>query len=224
MLNAMIVASALLAIAGAPWALDQPLLVFGFKPLTTVLIIARAWPRGESTPRVRRWVLAGLWLSLIGDIALLWPQQGFLAGLVAFLFAHALYIVAFTREHRLAARPAAFVVYALVAGSVLALLWAHVPSALRPPVAVYVLALATMAAQAAVVWLTSSRGEDRARARTLAIGGALFLLSDALLATNKFALPLPMASLWVLASYWAAQWCIASWLQPAPTRAALTSP
>jgi len=224
MLNVMIVVSAILAIAGSAWAPDQPLLVSGFKPLTTVLIIARAWPRGVGQPRVRRWVLAGLLLSLVGDIALLWPQQGFLAGLVAFLLAHALYIVAFTREHRFAARPVAFAAYALVAGSVLALLWAHVPGALRPPVAIYVLALATMAAQAAVVWLTSGGSEDRARARTLAIGGALFLLSDALLATNKFAMPLPVANLWILASYWAAQWCIASWLKPAPMRAALTSP
>ena len=33
----------------------------------------------------------------------------------------------------------------------------------------------------------------------------LFMLSDALLAIDKFALPLPMAQFWVLASYYAAQ-------------------
>ncbi len=36
--------------------------------------------------------------------------------------------------------------------------------------------------------------------------------SDALLASNRFAGPLPLASLWVLATYWTAQACIASWL------------
>ena len=60
-------------------------------------------------------MLAGLALSLVGDIALLWPQQGFLPGLVAFLLAHACYLVAFTRGVRFAARPLAFVAYALVA-------------------------------------------------------------------------------------------------------------
>jgi hypothetical protein len=40
------------------------------------------------------------------------------------------------------------------------------------------------------------------------------MTSDALLATNRFALPLPAATLWILATYWAAQWCIASWLSP----------
>ena len=47
-----------------------------------------------------------------------------------------------------------------------------------------------------------------------ALAGLLFLTSDALLAANRFHAPLPMASLWILASYWAAQWLIASALAP----------
>ncbi len=89
------------------------------------------------------------------------------------------------------------------------------------PVLLYVACLATMAAQAAVVWLGSRGGEHEGLARIGAIGGALFVLSDALLATNKFAGPLPLASLWVLASYWAAQWCIAGSLR---ARGSTTSP
>ena len=27
-----------------------------------------------------------------------------------------------------------------------------------------------------------------------------------------FATPLPLSGLWILATYWSAQWCIASWL------------
>jgi uncharacterized membrane protein YhhN len=219
-LAAATLVSALLAIAGAPWALAQPALVFAFKPLTTVLILARAWPRGQGTPRVRRWVLAGLALSLVGDVALLWPQQGFLPGLVAFLLAHACYIVAFAHTTRFAARLLPFVAYAAVAGGVLSQLWPSVPAALRGPVVAYVIALAVMAAQAAVVWLAARGTPEAARARRLAIGGALFMTSDALLAINKFALPLPAASLWILASYWTAQWLIASWLAP---RSAATS-
>lgn len=201
--------SALLAIASAPWALGQPVLNFVFKPLTTLLIIAMAWPRGRDTPALRRWVLAGLVLSLLGDVALMWPREGFLPGLVSFLLAHLAYLVAFTRVQRLGARLAPFVVYALVAGAVLALLWPGVPAALRVPVVLYVLALASMAAQAAVLW-RAVPGD--AAARRLALGGALFLASDALLASNRFAGPLPLASLWVLATYWTAQACIASWL------------
>jgi len=202
-------ACAVLAIASAPWALGQPWLNLVFKPLATVAIIAHAWGRGQDRPSVRRWVLAGLVLSLAGDIALLWPQQGFLPGLLSFLLAHAAYLVAFTRERRLAARAAPFVAYALVAGVVLAQLWPGVPAALRVPVAVYVVFLAAMAAQAAVLWRCGSP-----RGASLALGGALFLLSDALLATNRFAVPLPLSGLWILGTYWSAQWLIASWLSP----------
>jgi len=204
-----LVACAALAIASAPWALDAPVLNFVFKPLATLIVIAYAWQRGHNAPVVRRWVLAGLVLSLGGDVALLWPQQGFLPGLVSFLLAHLAYLVAFTRQHRLAAWPAAFVGYAVVAGVVLWRLWPGVPAALQVPVVAYVVCLAAMAAQAAVLWRRGSL-----RGAVLALGGALFLASDALLATNKFAGPLPLAGLWILTTYWAAQWCIASWLKP----------
>src|SRR5512134_3750695 len=152
--------SASLAILGAPWAFDAAWLHIAFKPLTTLLIIGHAWARARWQPLAGRWVLSGLVLSLVGDVALLWPQQGFLPGLVAFLLAHVAYIVAFTREHRFLAQPAALTVYALVAGAVLALLWPSIPTGLRVPVACYVLALTAMSAQTAVIGLTS-RGDDR---------------------------------------------------------------
>jgi uncharacterized membrane protein YhhN len=217
LLNGLIVASALLAIAAAPWALNLSVLAFVFKPLTTVLIIVRAWPRGADAPDARRALRIGLLLSLLGDIALLWPQQGFLPGLVAFLLAHIAYIVAFTRRHRFLSQPAALTSYALVAGAILILLWPSIPPGLRVPVACYVLALTAMSAQTAVVGL-ASRGHERRRGRLLMLGGALFMASDALLATNKFALALPAANLWILGTYWAAQWCIASWLRPTRER------
>jgi uncharacterized membrane protein YhhN len=201
---------AVLAIASAPWALDQAWLNFMFKPLATVLILAHAWPRGHDRPAARRWVLVGLVCSLAGDVALLWPQQGFLPGLVSFLLAHLAYLVAFTRGPRLAAWPWPFVAYALVAGAILAALWPGVPGALRAPVVAYVLCLAAMASQAAV----AGRADGGRRGLGLALGGALFVASDALLATNKFATPLPLSGLWILATYWSAQWLIASALPP----------
>jgi uncharacterized membrane protein YhhN len=201
---------AALAAVGAGIGLLPGELVFVAKPAATIAIIAWAWPRGRAEPRLRRLVLIGLVLSLAGDVALLWPQQGFLPGLIAFLLAHLAYIAAFCQPQRFAGRRAPFVAYALVAGVILALLWPGVPGGLRAPVVAYVLCLASMAAQAAVVWLAARGTAAEARWRLAAIGGALFVVSDALLATNKFASPLPLASLWILASYWVAQWCIAS--------------
>ena len=208
-LAAALLICALLAIASAPWALNQPTLNFVFKPLATLIVMAYAWPRGHDTLVVRRWVLTGLCFSLAGDVFLMWPQQGFLPGLVSFLLAHLAYLVAFTRTARFAATPWVFVAYGALAALILSQLWPGVPGALRIPVVAYVLALASMAAQAAVVWRAHAE-----RGSVLAWGGLLFMSSDALLATNKFGAGLPMASLWILATYWSAQWCIASWLGP----------
>ena len=210
------VASAALAITTAlvwpglwlPYAL--------LKTLTTLLVIAHAWRLGGQGTPMRTPLLAGLVLSLVGDVALLWPQQGFLPGLVCFLLAHLAYLAAFTRVQRLAARAVPFLVYAAVAGVVLAALWPGIPAGLRGPVVAYVLCLGAMAAQTAVLW---RHAPHHAASRRLALGGALFLTSDALLASNRFAQPLPLASLWILATYWSAQACIATWLAP-PSRSA----
>jgi uncharacterized membrane protein YhhN len=191
-----------LAIAGNLLAL--PSLVFVFKPATTLLVIAWAWPRGADAPAVRRWVRAGLVLSLAGDVFLMWPA-GFLPGLVAFLLAHLAYIAAFTRRLRFAGRWPPFALYAAVAALLLAELWPGVPAALQLPVVAYVACLASMAAQAGAVWLAARGTADEELARQAAIGGLLFMASDTLLAFNKFHAPLPLASLWILATYWAAQ-------------------
>ena len=195
-------ASGVLAVAGNLLALDA--LVFVFKPATTLLLIAWAWPRGTDTPAMRRWILVGLVCSLAGDVFLMWPQ-GFLPGLVSFLLAHLAYIVAFTRGVRLAARPLPFVAYAVVAAAILSQLWPGVPEALRLPVLAYVACLAAMAAQAGVLWLASRGGAREALARNAALGGLLFMTSDALLAFNKFHAPVPLSALWILLTYWVAQ-------------------
>lgn len=217
----LLFATALLASAVlAMLALIQPpvvpaALAFVFKPLTTVLILVWAWPRGGGQPRLAQRLKLGLLFSLAGDVFLLWPESGFLPGLLSFLIAHLLYIAAFCSQARLAARVWPFVVFGVIAAMVLGRLWPGVPTALQIPVLVYVACLASMAAQAWVWWRGSLGGADEAGARRAAWGGTLFVLSDALLAINKFAGPLPLAAVWVLSSYWAAQYCIASSLAPA---------
>jgi uncharacterized membrane protein YhhN len=204
----LVAVSATLAVCAAPWALDASWLAWVFKPLTTVLLIAWAWPRGAGDP-ARRWLLIGLVWSLAGDVALLWPDRGFLPGLVSFLLAHMAYIVAFTRGGTRAWWPA-WLGYALLAGVILSQLWPGIPAPLRGPVLVYVGALASMAALAAGRW----QALRTPGARWAAVGGALFLASDATLAINRFGAPVPLSGLWILLSYWLAQACIAASLNP----------
>ena len=206
--------SAGIAIASASGALPA-WLAFVFKPLTTLLVIAQAWPRGASAPRQRRWVRIGLLLSLLGDAFLLWPQQGFLPGLVSFLLAHLAYIAAFSVPLPFGARRLPFALFAGIAALILLQLWPGIPAALRVPVLAYVLCLASMAAQAAGWWRASVGTPEAVLARRAAWGGLLFMASDGLLAYNKFAAPLALSARCILLTYWLAQWCIASSLQAA---------
>src|SRR5512140_395951 len=177
------------------------------KPLA--LLLALAWVAG----RVRRaekisltgsLLLLGLTCSLAGDILLMLPGL-FIPGLVAFLAAHLCYIALFKRGLAwFPGRPA--LVGTLVVGAAMyAFLFDHLGPVLKVAVGAYVVVIALMAAQA-IGRATILR--NRA-SLAVAIGAGCFMLSDSLLATNKFAFALPMAQLWVLASYYVAQILIA---------------
>ena len=199
-LDVAVLVFALLAIAGALFAPASIPLHYVFKPATTLLLIAIAW-RSIDACGFRAGVLVGLGFSLLGDVALMLPVDAFAVGLGAFLLAHLAYIAAFRRHATIRGVIAAGTVYALIATGLLSVLLPQVPPALRWPVLAYVVVLVGMAAFA-----FSARGTGGSR---LALGGALFVLSDSLLAWNRFVEPVPFSPIWVLASYWAAQWCIA---------------
>ena len=83
----------------------------------------------------------------------------------------------------------------------LAFVWSSLGEALKPAVSAYVVVIALMAAQAIG---RATRLRD-GQAMAVALGACLFLLSDSLLAIDKFVTPLPLAGLWILSSYYAAQ-------------------
>ncbi|MBK0394743.1 lysoplasmalogenase family protein [Ramlibacter algicola] len=184
-----------------------------FKPAALVALIAfvavRLW-RERRAMSFDALLLAGLALSLVGDVLLMLPGM-FIAGLVAFLLAHLCFIVLFRQDVGWLPRPRALLA-TLGAGALMyAVLFASLGPVLRGAVAAYVVVIATMAAQAigraAVL-------QDRA-SRLVAVGAVLFMASDSLLAINRFALPLPLAQVWVLATYYAAQLLIATGARPA---------
>ena len=76
---------------------------------------------------------------------------------------------------------------------------------MKVPVAVYVLAIAAMAWQATARWLDS--GEPGALLACL--GASLFVVSDSVLAVNRFRRPFASAQAIVLGTYFLAQYLIA---------------
>ena len=171
------------------------------KPLALLALMYVAWSASHLQPQVQKWLVRALGLSWVGDVLLLYPSM-FLPGLVAFLAAHVCYIVLLSRDAPWLHSRRALAVFMSIAALVFVLLDQHgLPADLRVPVAAYVLVIATMAAQA---W-GRAKHLGTAGSHWLAWGSVLFMLSDTLLAVDKFVSPMPVAGLWVLTTYYLAQ-------------------
>jgi uncharacterized membrane protein YhhN len=200
----VLVAAVLVSTAIATFAAEKAirLLVIVFKPTTTILIGALVgWP--EAT--FGKLVAVGVWLSLIGDVALLWPTKtGFLVGLAAFLVAHVAYVIAFVgvAAWSWAVIPVAIVV-AIATRSTVRAIWDG-SKEVRGPALAYAAVISLM-----VVCAAATLGGPLKLAPFAAVGAALFYLSDSSLARNLFAKPIPHVSILTLGVYWLGQLGIA---------------
>ena len=210
-----IIISALLAIAGAMLGGGWLLLHQVAKPLTTILILLAVWQTTPAlSPRYRLLVLIGMVLSLAGDVLLMPPWDQFVSGLVAFLIAHLFFISAFAPGASHVARIVSLAIYAAIAAVNLHFLLPNLPPDLKVPVIAYVVVLVLMASLAgARAWSLRREPALGAHARWAGIGGALFVLSDSLIAWDRFGGGVPLSWLAILSSYYAALWCIARSVQ-----------
>jgi uncharacterized membrane protein YhhN len=178
-----------------------PWLVYIFKPLATVLTTNRRNRRDAYS----LWVTIGLLCSLIGDVFLIWPSIFFLPGLLAFLLAHIAYLVAFTCGVKFPARSSIWLIYLAIAVALYAFLYPNLPNRLKLAVIIYSLLLASMASQAmGRALLLKTTPSYRA-----ATGAIFFMLSDILLAFDRFHAFILLAPLLILIPYYLAQWLIA---------------
>ena len=204
------------ALATASAALGIGWLHFLFKPLALSIAIFLAARRALAAGSITGFdglLLAGLVASLAGDVLLMGPGGMFVPGLVCFLLAHLAYIALFRIGVGLFPRPGALAATLLVGAGMYAFLWhGGLPAALRIPVGAYVVVIACMAAQAIGRAAVLRRTDPSAA--WVAVGACFFMLSDSLLAINKFVMPLPLAQLWVLATYYAAQVLIVRHARP----------
>lgn len=181
------------------------------KPAATVLLLFLVLSGHRPVSlRYRNAVALGLACAVGGDIFLMLPQDYFLAGLICFLLTHCAYIYALLSEP-LSAKPMIFILFAIVALLIVAGLWNHLPSGMHIPVALYATALALMAALAVNRAMTTSSTNPAPAARhtanIAAFGGILFVISDSILAYGRFRFDIPLNPLWVLSTYYSAQWC-----------------
>ena len=192
---AVLVAGAI-AIAGIERGV--PRLAWVFKPLATLLLLAVVgWPHTSFA----RLTIAGILLSLIGDIALLSESDTpFQVGLVAFLAAHVVYIVANLKVAVWWSGLWGVAAVVLLASVILLRLVRPPHIVLRIATIVYGVAISAMVISA---WATI--GGPLRWAPLAAVGSVLFYVSDASLAINRFYRPIPHVAYLAIGVYWLGQ-------------------
>ncbi|MBN1893222.1 lysoplasmalogenase [bacterium] len=180
-------------------------LVWIFKPLTMALIIALPVlaARRPYAPYLC-WILAGLLFSLAGDVFLMLRRERFIAGLASFFAAHLFYIAAFVGFESFHWSPLFLIFFSVYGVIIYRFLSPHLGHYKRPVLA-YVIVIVIMGWRAWARWdLLRSDA-----ALTAACGALLFILSDSILAWNRFRQPFRSAEALKFAAYFSAQWMIA---------------
>jgi uncharacterized membrane protein YhhN len=180
-------------------------MVYIFKPLSMVFIIVlAALANPPFSPTYEYFILAGLVVSLAGDIFMMLRKKQFITGLIAFLIAHLLYIAAFLgtmRPHVSPGTAIPFLVYALFMSR---MLFPYL-GGMKAPVFLYILVISVMAMLAAERYIVLGG----TRPFFALLGGMLFVISDSVLAADRFVKRFGAAQPIVLSTYFVAQSLIA---------------
>ncbi len=153
-------------------------------------------------------LISALFFSWIGDVVLLFANQGviyFIIGLVSFLIAHLFYIILFSKLQKVTTiKYKRFIPLVLLyLFGFLSFLWDKL-GGMKIPVIIYALVISTMllvAIRGYFTWNSKS-------GKLLLIGAIFFVLSDSILAINKFYIPIYLSSFWIMSTYITAQFLI----------------
>ena len=164
------------------------------KPAATLLLVGVALALVPDDETQRSWFVVALVLSLAGDVFLMLPRDRFVAGLASFLLGHLAYVAGFGLGEAWPWILGVAVVAAAVGTPILRAVLAKGEKELVGPVVAYMTVISVMVACAI------GTGDP------LAIGGAsLFMLSDSLIAWNRFVTPLAWAPVTIMVTYHLAQ-------------------
>jgi len=183
------------------------------KPIPIWVLSFIAFSNGN---KYGKWIGTGLLFSSIGDICLeldktTYPGKGlFIGGLLAFLVAHLLYIVSFLKS-KLDYKHATALLVPLGAYyfTIMSVLIPRMEPALVVPVLVYGIAICGMALFAILRSFSNKTCGLKSRYCSL-IGSLVFVLSDSILAVNKFAFPIQDAHFYVMVTYYFGQTYLAA--------------
>lgn len=193
-------------------AANQQMLHFIAKPLLIPALLLLLFFTKSTVPG-KNLLLIGLFFSWLGDVFLLFEYKNalfFIFGLASFLTTHIFYIIYFLKiksanTSLLKKQP---VLIALILGYGITLVWQLYPHLgdLKLPVMVYAAVICIMLLCSLHIFFKVNK---KAACYYLS-GAAAFVLSDSLLAINKFYQPVAFAGIFIMLTYCAAQFFIVS--------------
>ncbi|WP_412468527.1 lysoplasmalogenase [Pedobacter sp. KLB.chiD] len=180
------------------------------KPLIAAVLLIWLYVDTNLRGRFHKRIFTGLIFAWIGDILLMFQNGNtsfFISGLMAFVVCHIFYIRAFTLDHK--SNPHHKTPYFLWVVGAFAIFCSGLFFYLQPklgpmqfPVLMYAIIVTVMAIMA-----FNRYGKVNIFSFKLIFYGALFfLLSDSILAINKFAQPIPQSGALIMATYMIAQY------------------
>lgn len=171
-----------------------------FKLIPMALILLYAFLRMPRQKSAAHWIVfIGLFFCALGDGLLHW----FVVGLSAFLVGHLFYLTGFFRGWNYSV--SRFWTIAPLAVFAAYMIWTFIDalstgdqSSLIVPVVFYILVITTMA------WSAIMTGQ-----KWIILGSLLFMISDSILAWNKFITDVPYSGPLIMLTYYSAQFFIA---------------
>lgn len=172
---------------------------FFMKIIPMALIIILAFQTKTMLPRIyKKWILFGLFICMIADVVIYW----FLPGLITFFIGHILYIIAFRHIwQRKTPKWAGFLLLLYSALMVISLVGNQIKmgeTILAFAILAYITVILIMGWHAIATRLPFA-----------IIGAILFIISDSILAIDRFIEPLPYRDALVMTTYYTAQFMIA---------------
>lgn len=183
-----------------------PHLFMFIKPLLMIILALYLYKVSNLQEKMDKVLLISLFFSWLGDCVLMFKgEMHFLGGLVSFLIAHILYIYVFTQQFKWQKMVYLSIFAILLYGiGLFSLILPKTSTEMRIPIIIYASILLLM-----VITSSGRKGAVSTQSFTYTfVGAILFMLSDSLIALNKFAFPLEGAILAIMITYLLGQYFI----------------
>ena len=178
------------------------------KPLIVVSLLIFFFSRSRLLDNsIKTLMILALVFSLIGDVALLFDAINpnyFITGLASFLLAHVMYILVFIKQRDKQKKPLGFIALMLVYAALLFYMLTDGLGDLFVPVIIYMIVILSMSTSA----FLRNKQNNLISYNWVFLGAILFMISDSILAIDKFYQPLTLSSISIMLTYALAQYCI----------------